>query len=92
MVVTDSVGHWEANFTDYRATIRVRFSDPSNIYFPRFSGAGGLDDFCDGTQFSLAGDLSQLDQEYLVPIPPDQLTQNLVDQIQTQLSVHRDKP
>jgi hypothetical protein len=82
MVMTDSVGHWEADFTTYEVTIKARFSDPSNVYLPRFSGAGGLDDFCGGTQFSLGGDLSQLDQEYLVPIPPDQMTQNLVEQIQ----------
>ena len=81
-VVTDSDGHWEAGFTSYEGSIRVRFSDPSNIYFPRFSGAGGQDDFCGGTQFLQGGDFSQLDEEYLVPIPPEQLTQNLVEQIQ----------
>ena len=81
--ITDSVGHWDVAFGTYERAIRVRFSDPSNAFFPSFFGAGNSDDYCKGTFISDTPDeLAQLDQEYLVPIPPDQLTQNLVDQIQ----------
>ena len=36
-------------------TIRVRFHDPAGNYFPEFSGAGDLDDFCGSNAFAEGG-------------------------------------
>jgi hypothetical protein len=64
--------------------VRVRFFDPTGVFFPRyFVGAGtlGPDDFCAGTPLDL-GAIPFDVNAYLEPIPPAQLTDNLAEAVE----------
>jgi hypothetical protein len=85
---TDASGSYFFDLTLYGySTFRVRFSDPSNRYFPKFYSndgeAAAADDFCQGAITTLGDDKTYEIDEFLVRVPPEQLTQNLVEQVQT---------
>lgn len=59
--------------------VKIRYVDPSGIYFPEYQGADSTDDFCAGTSFLMA---PKVVEGFMDRIPPDENPQVLIDAVE----------
>jgi hypothetical protein len=81
-LTTDAAGSYAYTAEPaYLPAVRIRFTDPGGVYAPQFYGAGA-DAFCSAATVDAMNTKARADG-FLERVPPDQLTRQLADTVQS---------